>query len=126
MIQVNLMHILLIGPIMIYIGINPDNSELLKKILVGISLMIPFSVNIPKFDKLYISYHLINLFHWTVILGYFFYLSYLFVFNKYVKPYIYYSMISVGAIIIIIHLYKLIPKIFYKKKSNDNHKNHNH
>ena len=33
---------------------SDTKRTLLKKILVGISLMIPFIVNIPKFDKLYI------------------------------------------------------------------------
>ena len=88
MIAVNLMHILLIGPIMIYINFNRD-SDLFKKMLIGISLMIPFIVSVPDIKKLYITYQFINFTHWTAILGYFLYVSYLFAFNKIVPEYIY-------------------------------------
>ena len=71
MIAVNLMHILLIGPIMIYINFNRD-KDLFKKILVGISLMIPFIVSVPNIKKLYITYEFVNFVHWTVILRIFF------------------------------------------------------
>ena len=127
MIAVNLMHILLIGPIMIYINFNREN-ELFKKILIGFTLMIPFIVNIPKMDKLYIDYHAINLAHWTIILAYFSYISYLFALNKNVPEYIYISLAIIGGIMILVHLYKLIPKIFRKKyeKNKNQHHNHNH
>ena len=62
MIAVNLMHILLIGPIMIYINFNRE-SDLFKKMLVGISLTIPFIVTVPNIKKLYITYQFINFIH---------------------------------------------------------------
>ena len=114
MIAVNLMHILLIGPIMIYINFNRD-SDLFKKMLIGISLMIPFIVSVPNIKKLYITYQFINFTHWTAILGYFLYVSYLFAFNKIVPEYIYISLAIVGVIVILVHLYKLIPKLLRKK-----------
>tara|TARA_B110000971_G_scaffold11117_1_gene10563 strand:+ start:1892 stop:2248 length:357 start_codon:yes stop_codon:yes gene_type:complete len=114
MIGVNLMHILLIGPIMIYINFNRD-SDLFKKMLIGISLMIPFIVSVPNIKKLYITYQFINFTHWTAILGYFLYVSYLFAFNKIVPEYIYISLAIVGVIMILVHLYKLIPKLLRKK-----------
>lgn len=128
MIAVNLMHIFLIGPIMIYINFN-RTSELFKNMLIGITLMMPFIVNIPKMDKLYINYHLINLAHLTIILGYLLYISYLFAFNKSVPEYIYLSLAIIGSIMIVIHLYKLIPKFYKKNKieqENDKNKHLNH
>lgn len=125
MITVNLMHILLIGPIMIYINFN-RNSDLFKKMLVGISVMIPFIVSVPNIKKLYITYQLINFIHWTAILGYFLYVSYLFAFNKIVPEYIYISLSIVGVIMILVHLYKLIPKLMYNIKKRNKHKEHKH
>ena len=125
MITVNLMHILLIGPIMIYINFN-RNSDLFKKMLVGISVMIPFIVSVPNIKKLYITYQLINFIHWTAILGYVLYVSYLFAFNKIVPEYIYISLSIVGVIMILVHLYKLIPKLMYNIKKRNKHKEHKH
>lgn len=125
MIAVNLMHILLIGPIMIYINFNRD-SDLFKKMLIGISLMIPFIVTVPNMKKLYITYQFINFVHWTAILAYFLYVSYLFAFEKNTPEYIYISLAIVGGIMILVHLYKLIPKLIYNIKSRDRHKNHKH
>lgn len=125
MIAVNLMHILLIGPIMIYINFNRDN-DLFKKILVGISLMIPFIVSVPNIKKLYITYQFVNFVHWTAILVYFLYVSYLFAFEKNTPEYIYISLAIVGGIMIVVHLYKVIPKLMYNIKNRDRHKNHKH
>lgn len=125
MIAVNLMHILLIGPIMIYINFNRD-SDLFKKMLVGISLTIPFIVTVPNIKKLYITYQFINFVHWTAILAYFLYVSYLFAFEKNTPEYIYISLAIVGGIMILVHLYKVIPKLIYNIKSRDRHKNHKH
>ena len=125
MIAVNLMHILLIGPIMIYINFNRD-SDLFKKILIGISLMIPFIVSVPNIKKLYITYQFVNFVHWTAILAYFLYVSYLFAFEKNTPEYIYISLAIVGGIMIVVHLYKVIPKLIYNIKSRDRHKNHKH
>ena len=125
MIAVNLMHILLIGPIMIYINFNRD-SDLFKKILIGISLMIPFIVSVPNIKKLYITYQFVNFVHWTAILAYFLYVSYLFTFEKNTPEYIYISLAIVGGIMILVHLYKLIPKVIYNVKSRNKHKNHKH
>ena len=125
MIAVNLMHILLIGPIMIYINFNRE-SDLFKKMLVGISLTIPFIVSVPNIKKLYITYQFINFVHWTAILAYFLYVSYLFAFNKNTPEYIYISLAIVGGIMILVHLYKVVPKLIYNIKSRDRHKNHKH
>lgn len=121
MIAVNLFHILLLGPLMIYIGYYKNNIDIAKYMFVGISAMIPFIVNIPKIDKLYLDYHRINLAHWTIILLYFWYVSYLFILKKEINLYIYMSLLIVGLIMIIVHLFKLIPKlIFTFKKKNVN------
>ena len=125
MIAVNLMHIFLIGPIMIYINFNRE-SDLFKKMLVGISLTIPFIVSVPNIKKLYITYQFINFVHWTAILAYFLYVSYLFAFNKNTPEYIYISLAIVGGIMILVHLYKLIPKVIYNVKSRNKHKDHDH
>ncbi len=125
MITVNLMHILLIGPIMIYINFNRD-KDLFKNILVVISLMIPFIVSVPNIKKLYITYEFVNFVHWTAILAYFLYVSYLFAFEKNTPEYIYISLAIVGGIMIVVHLYKVIPKLMYNIKNRDRHKNHKH
>ena len=121
MIAVNLMHIFLIGPIMIYINFNRE-SDLFKKMLVGITLMIPFIVNVPNIKKLYITYQFINFIQWTAILAYFLYVSYLFAFNKNTPDYVYISLAIVGGIMIVVHLYKLIPKLFLNKNILDKKK----
>ena len=120
MIAVNLFHILLLGPLMIYIGYYKDNIDIAKYMFVGISAMIPFIVNIPKLDKLYLDYHRINLAHWTIILAYFWYVSYLFILKKEINLYIYMSLLIVGLIIIIVHLFKLIPKLMFRFKKKNN------
>ena len=46
-IQVNLFHIFLLSPILVYIGYNKDNSdEKIKWMFVGITLMMPFIVRV--------------------------------------------------------------------------------
>ena len=94
--------------------------------LVGISLTIPFIVSVPNIKKLYVTYQFINFVHWTAILAYFLYVSYLFAFNKNTPEYIYISLAIVGGIMILVHLYKLIPKIVYNVKSRNKHEDHDH
>ncbi len=118
MIGVNLLHILLLGPLMIYIGYYKNNIDIAKYMLVGISAMLPFIVNLPRLDKLYINYHIILLAHWTIIIAYFWYISYLFIYKKEINEYIYMSLLIIGIIVIIIHLYKLIPRLYKKKYNN--------
>lgn len=118
MIGVNLLHILLLGPLMMYIGYYKNNIDLAKYMLVGISAMLPFIVNLPRLDKLYINYHIILLAHWTIIIAYFWYVSYLFIYKKEINEYIYMSLLIIGIIMIIIHLYKLIPRLYKKKYNN--------
>ena len=124
MIAVNLFHILLLGPLMIYIGYYKENNasnniNIAKFMLVGISAMLPFIVNVPRLDKLYMDYHRINLAHWTVMLAYFWYISYLFVFDKTIDLYIYMSLLIIGIIVILVHLFKLIPKLIKKYNTNE-------
>lgn len=124
MIAVNLFHILLLGPLMIYIGYYKENNasnniNIAKFMLVGISAMLPFIVNVPRLDKLYMDYHRINLAHWTVMLAYFWYVSYLFVFDKTIDLYIYMSLLIIGIIVILVHLFKLIPKLIKKYNTNE-------
>jgi hypothetical protein len=124
MIAVNLFHILLLGPLMIYIGYYKENNasnniNIAKFMLVGISAMLPFIVNVPRLDKLYMDYHRINLAHWTVMLAYFWYVSYLFVFDKTIDLYIYMSLLIIGIIVILVHLFKLIPKLIRKYNTNE-------
>ena len=80
----------------------------------------------PNIKKLYITYEFVNFVHWTVILAYFLYVSYLFVFEKNTPEYIYISLAIVGGIMIVVHLYKVIPKLMYNIKNRDRHKNHKH
>ena len=118
LVQVNLLHIFVIAPLLIYTGYNKDDTHQFIKYSVGsLVFLIPFIVNIPDLSKLNIMYHLNNFLHWTLIMLYFGYLSYLFIYKQSnpIDNNIYISMIVIGFIVILVHMYKLYQKYVYKK-----------
>ena len=120
LVQVNLLHIFVIAPLLIYTGYNKDDTHQFIKYSVGsLVFLIPFIVSIPDLSKLNIMYHLNNFLHWTVIMLYFGYLSYLFIYKQSnpINNNIYISMIVIGIIVLIVHMYKLYQKYMYKKNS---------
>ena len=129
LVQVNLLHIFVIAPLLIYTGYNKDDTHQFIKYSVGsLAFLIPFIVSIPDLSKLNIMYHLNNFLHWTVIMLYFGYLSYLFIYKQSnpINNNIYISMIVIGIIVLLVHMYKLYQKYMYKKnmyKNSEKRKN---
>ena len=129
MLQVNLLHVIVQGPLLAYIGNKKDNTpEMAYTIVLVMAFLIPFIVSIPDLSKLNIMYHLNNFLHWTVIMLYFGYLSYLFIYKQSnpINNNIYISMIVIGIIVLLVHMYKLYQKYMYKKnmyKNSEKRKN---
>ena len=109
--RVNLLHILLIGPLLTYIGYyKKDSNYGLKLALGGIVLMIPFVVRLPDLNNLKNKVHLSNLLHWTLILVFLGYISYKFYNNEDIHYQIYNILFVTGIIVIITHIYLIYDK----------------
>jgi hypothetical protein len=108
-IQVNLLHILAIGPLLIYIGSNKKKTNKLAYTALGVlALMIPFIVNFPssKFGE----YNLILLGHWLFFDIFFLYVAYSGLFMD-VPNFLYLIILYLGLSVIAIHLYYLYKNI---------------
>lgn len=117
--RVHLLHILLIGPIISYIGYYKNNTNYnIKLIFIGIMFMLPFIVRFPNINKLYFEHNLINLVHWTVILIIGLYICYNFYFKLSIHNYLYNILFITSIITIFIHIYLMYKKILIKKESN--------
>lgn len=112
--QVNLMHMIIIGPLLSYIGYNNSNTEdKYFHALTGITSMIPFIVRLPKGD----NYHsLINLSHYLIYIPFFFYVSFK---GQKLNKNIFKLLFVLGIIVIIIHSYLLYKKVFLCNKNID-------
>lgn len=112
--QVNLMHMIIIGPLLSYIGYNNSNTEdKYFNALTGITSMLPFIVRLPDgYD-----YHsLINLSHYLIYIPFFLYVSFK---KQKLNKNIFKLLFVLGIIVIIIHSYLLYKKVFLCKKNND-------
>lgn len=109
--QVNLMHILVVGPLLTYIGYKKDKTEeKYFNALGGISSLIPFIVKIPKgFD--YKS--IIRILHYFTYFPLYLYISYK---GKKLNKKIFLILFIYGIIIIIINLYLLFKNLNIIKK----------
>ena len=108
-IQVNLLHILAIGPLLIYIGSQEKKTDKIAYTALGIlALMIPFIVNFPssKFGE----YNLILLTHWLLFDIFFLYIAYSGLFMN-IPNFLYKLVLIFGLSVISIHLYYLYKKI---------------
>jgi hypothetical protein len=108
MIQVNLLHICIISPLLIYIGVKGNNTkDLAYSALLTISWMIPFIIRIPslKFNQ---KRDYINFIHLLIIpiCG-----SLIYYKKKSLPDGIYIVLISLGILVILIHIYLLFIKL---------------
>ena len=118
MIQVNLMHIFVIGPLLTYIGYKKENTEeIYFNALGAITLLLPFIVRLP-FKKDYHS--IINSLHYFPYILFFLYIAY----QKCNIPYkwIYSFLLVTGIIVISVHFGILIYKIFKMEKEKEKDK----
>lgn len=112
--QVNLMHMIIIGPLLSYIGYNNSNTEdKYFHALTGITSMIPFIVRLPEGN----DYHsLINLSHYLIYIPFFLYVSFK---GQRLNKNIFKLLFVLGIIVIIIHSYLLYKKVFLCNKNID-------
>ena len=107
-ILVNLLHIFVIGPLLIYIGSNENKTNVLAYTILGVlALMIPFMVDFPSFNLQ--SYNLILLIHWLVFDIFFLYIA---ISQNNTPNFLYQFILILGLCVITIHLYYLYKNIF--------------
>lgn len=105
MIQVNLMHILVVGPLLTYIGHQKEKTkDMFFHALGGITSLLPFIVRIPSGS----DYHsVINSAHYLFYIPFFFYVSYK---GNKLNQSLFGLLFGLGIIVIIVHLYLLANK----------------
>lgn len=123
MIQVNLMHIFLIAPTLLFIGtlsdenLNNNNKKYIDfafNALILYSLLIPFIVRRNFIKQIFTENTLtirnwINLLHYIFFMGLFFYIGYQ---GRTISKLLQYECIILGISMISIHLYHLYDKIY--------------
>jgi hypothetical protein len=100
--QINLIHALLIGTILIYIGHYKEKSNHLAYYLLGL-LAILIVVLVPLPSNLSLGYwNLIHIIHYLIFLPWLLYIAY----QQKVNPDRYETLFITGVIIVIYHAYK--------------------
>lgn len=100
--HINAFHVLIVGSLLAYIGKKKNNTHKYVFYLLGaISLIIPLSINLPKYKLSY--WNIVKLLHYLLFLPIFLYISYYQNFSEET----YNTMFISGIIIIVYHLYKL-------------------
>jgi hypothetical protein len=110
MLQVNLMHIFLVGPILFGIGYkSPKEYMELYNYLGLLSAIIPFTVRIPWYDITKWRYgEYLRFFHLVVATVLFGWIAY----RKDTCPEVVYHILRIlGIAIIVVHLYLAITKV---------------
>lgn len=108
MIQVNLLHILIQGPLLIYIGHNKNKTpDMAFSLLLIMGIMIPFIVRFPK-KQIKSSYNKILYLHYLLIMPSFIYLGYK---GNNINPRLYQPLFYTGIIISLYHAYKLSKRV---------------
>lgn len=108
MIQVNLMHVFVIGPLFLYIGINKNNTkEYFYNILGGIAILLPFIIRTPYIIKMSEKRNIINLLHLLIFMPLLLYISYK---KNNLNKIWYYILLILGINVILIHLYEIYEK----------------
>ena len=107
MMQVNLMHIFLVGPLLWSIGEDAPKTANWKYNALGVTtLMIPFIVRIPGLELT--NLNVINLFHYLIFFSLFLYISY----RKNKTNITVLKLLKLlGIIVILIHSYLLIQRM---------------
>lgn len=121
MLYVNLMHILIQGPLLIYIALTELEFQTQKKSqnirplvpklfyagLIGLSVMIPFSVWFPSTEQImeYNTRAIINLAHYLIWMPLLFYIGYNGVNQKKSSIGLYWALLILGIMIFPLHFY---------------------
>jgi hypothetical protein len=112
--QVNLMHIAVIGPLLYVIGDQAEKKGNVDKwlfhALATLTILIIFIVR-PPFPFEFNYRNLVNISHYTLILALFGWISYR---QNAIDIEILKSMKLLGIVVIAIHLYLLISKLYVK------------
>lgn len=116
MIQVNLMHILVVGPLLTYIGhYRNKTKDMFFHALGGITSLLPFIVRLPTGT----DYHsVINSAHYLFYIPFFFYVSYK---GNKLNQSLFGLLFGLGIIVIIVHLYLLANKLGLVGEKEDEH-----
>ena len=114
--QVNLMHILVIGPLLTYIGYHKDKTEnMYFDALGGITSLLPFIIRIPSGS----DYHsIINSVHYLLYIPFFFYVAYK---KNELNESLFGLLFGTGVIVILVHLYLLANKFGLVGKKEKEH-----
>ena len=126
MIQVNFWHVLMHGPILLYIGLNKQNTdEFAFNALTTLALSLPFVIRLKNIDK---SRIFINYYHLLFTMPFLIYLG---VAGKKMPNVMFTISLILGIMLILIHLSLIIYKIYKNYKDNQKSKNipkpvHNH
>ena len=106
--QVNLMHMFLVGPLLLYIGNKKEKTENWAFYsLATLTFMLPFIVRLPIYDS--INYRsIVNSTHYVIWIPLFLYISYK---KKDLEPYWWQIISLLGVSVFTIHLFLLLQKI---------------
>ena len=106
--QVNLMHVVVIGPLLYAIGHYEDKTPNFLYTALGLlAITIPFVVRIPKAELTYRS--IINAVHYVFWIALFGYVAYM---GNTTPNYLYMILKLLGITVIAIHLYLFSQKMF--------------
>lgn len=101
--KINFMHILLIGPLLTYLGYKGKQAPpVLYGALVGLTLMIPFMVRTPGFKLNYRNS--ISWIHWVFWMALFLWIGYK---QSSVPSFVFQIIKYLGIVVILVHLYIL-------------------
>ena len=105
--QVNLMHMFLVGPLLLYIGNKKEKTENWAFYsLATLTCMLPFIVRIP-FNQPINFTSLVNTTHYIIWIPLFLYISYE---KQKLEPYWWQLLSLLGISVITIHLFLLMQK----------------
>ena len=107
MMQVNLMHIFLVGPLLWTVGDDAPNTANWKYNALGAAtLMIPFIVRLPGLAMTKLN--VINWFHYLIFFSLFLYVSY---YKNKTNIYILRLVKLLGIAVVLIHSYLLMQRL---------------
>ena len=107
---INLMHILVQGLLLTYVGYMKNNTPKFIYYIIGIlALLIPFYNHLPRFSFSY--WNLINILHYIIIIPSFIYIAYYGYYNK-LTTNNYNNLFIIGIITMLYHSYKLYNRLY--------------
>ena len=109
MLQVNLLHLLVQGPLLAYIGYHKEQTpDKVFTLLLVMGLMIPFIVRFPTKKNVKADYKKILYMHYLFIMPAFIYIGYQ---GKKINPKFYQPLFFTGLIVALYHAYKVSQRI---------------